>query len=230
MIGIIGAMEEEIAALKSKIPDALVEERCGMSFVLGKLNGRDVVVVRSGIGKVNAGACAQLLIDRYSVSCLVNTGIAGSLDNAIEIGDIVLSEDAVQYDVDATNFGYPLGEIPRAGTLSFRADERMLDIAASLNREVNPEINTFRGRVCSGDKFVSDSKTKKWIIDHFQGCCCEMEGAAIAQIASQNEVPFLIIRAISDKADHSALVDYPEFEEKAIKHCVKLTEALVAKL
>ena len=121
----------------------------------------------SGIGKVNAGACTVVLIDRFAVDCVINTGIAGSLDAHINIGDIVLSEDAVQYDMDATNFGYQLGEIPRVGTMAFHADDRLIAAAEEENRRVNPEIRTFIGRVCSGDKFVSDSDTKNWIIKHF---------------------------------------------------------------
>ncbi len=230
MIGIIGAMDEEIAKLKEDMTEMQAEQRGGLSFLKGKLRDHEVVVVRSGIGKVNAGACTQTLIDRYNVDAVINTGIAGSLDASINIGDIVLSEDAVQYDMDATAFGYALGEIPRVGTLAFRASERLIDIAEEENRHVNPDIHTFIGRVCSGDLFVSDNEKKDWIKSRFQGSCCEMEGAAIAQIAYQNQVPFLIIRAISDKADGSASVDYPTFEKKAIEHCVRLTEAVVARL
>lgn len=230
MIGIIGAMDEEVAKLKDALKDVRTEERGGLSFVIGQLGGREVVVVRSGIGKVNAGACTQVLIDRYQVDHIINTGIAGSLDAHIDIGDIVLSEDAVQYDMDATGFGYALGEVPRVGALSFRADQRMIEIAEEENRRVNPDIHTFIGRVCSGDRFVSKNETKEWIFEHFQGRCVEMEGAAIAQIAYLNRVPFLIIRAISDKADNSAVMDYPAFEKKAIEHCVRLTEAVVSRL
>ena len=130
MIGIIGAMDEEVEKLKADITDAVTEVHNGLTFVTGQLNGKDVTVVRSGIGKVNAGACTAVLIDRFAVDCVINTGIAGSLDAHINIGDIVLSEDAVQYDMDATNFGYQLGEIPRVGTMAFHADDRL--IAAAL--------------------------------------------------------------------------------------------------
>lgn len=230
MIGIIGAMEEEVTALKAAMEQ--VETSCvaGMTFVKGKLGGKDAVVVRSGIGKVNAAACTQLLIYRYGVTGVINTGIAGSLDNKIDIGDIVLSTDAVQHDMDATTFGYPCGEVPRVGTLAFQADEQMLSLAREINTQVNPEIKTFTGRVASGDQFISDKQKKTWIKTQFDADCCEMEGAAIAQICFLNQVPFLIIRAISDKADDSAVMDYPSFEQQAIAHCVKLTQALVAEL
>lgn len=168
MIGIIGAMDEEVAKLKADLTDTMEEQHTGLTFVTGKLSGKDVVVVRSGIGKVNAGACTAVLIDRYHVDYVINTGIAGSLDAHIDIGDIVLSEDAVQYDMDATNFGYQLGEIPRVGTMAFKASDTLIGIAEEENKKVNPEIRTFIGRVCSGDKFVSDHETKDWIISHFQ--------------------------------------------------------------
>ena len=230
MIGIIGAMDEEVAKLKADLTDTMEEQHTGLTFVTGKLSGKDVVVVRSGIGKVNAGACTAVLIDRYHVDYVINTGIAGSLDAHIDIGDIVLSEDAVQYDMDATNFGYQLGEIPRVGTMAFKASDTLIGIAEEENKKVNQDIRTFIGRVCSGDKFVSDHEPKDWIISQLQGRCCEMEGAAIAQIAWQNKVPFLIVRAISDKADDSATEDYPTFEKKAITHCVNLTEAIIKRI
>ena len=147
MIGIIGAMDEEVEKLKADITDAVTEVHNGLTFVTGKLKGKYVTVVRSGIGKVNAGACTAVLIDRYMVDHVINTGIAGSLDAHIDIGDIVLSEDAVQYDMDAVTFGYQLGEIPRVGTLSFKADNKLIAFAEEENRKVNPDIHTFIGRV-----------------------------------------------------------------------------------
>ena len=166
--------------------------------------------------------CAQILADRYQVSGIVNTGIAGSLMAKIDIGDIVLSTDALQHDMDATNFGYPAGQIPRMDVLSFPADPKLLALAKECCGRVNPEIHTYEGRVVSGDQFISDQKKKDWLIETFHGYCTEMEGAAIAQAAYLNGIPFLIIRAISDKADNSANVDYPTFEAQAIIHSVNL--------
>lgn len=193
-----------------------------MDFYKGNFEGKSVVVVRSGIGKVNAAVCAQILADRYQVSGIVNTGIAGSLMAKIDIGDIVLSTDALQHDMDATNFGYPAGQIPRMDVLSFPADPKLLALAKECCGRVNPEIHTYEGRVVSGDQFISDQKKKDWLIETFHGYCTEMEGAAIAQAAYLNGIPFLIIRAISDKADNSANVDYPTFEAQAIIHSVNL--------
>ena len=227
IIGIIGAMEEEVARLKEQMTDVEVQTRASMDFYQGHLMGKEVVVVRSGIGKVNAGICTQILVDRYGVCAIINTGIAGSLRAEIDIGDIVLSTDALQHDVEASAFGYPPGQIPRMDTLSFEADTKLRETAKTACGRVNPEIHVYEGRVVSGDQFISDKEKKDWLITNFAGYCTEMEGAAIAQTAYLNHVPFLIIRAISDKADDSAHEDYPAFEAKAITHCVNLAAAIV---
>jgi len=230
MIGIIGAMEEEVAGLKAHMTDTVSEETAGMVFNRGKLEGKDAVVVCSGIGKVNAAACAQILCCRYGVDCILNTGIAGGLADDVNIGDIVLSTDAVQHDFDCVGFGYPLGVIPRMETSAFPADERLLDVAERCCREVNPEISVFRGRVASGDVFVSSPEKKAYISENFHGWCAEMEGAAIAQVAYLNRVPYLIIRAISDKASGEAAEQYDRFQDAAISHFLKLTLAMVKEL
>lgn len=222
MLGIIGAMDEEVAKIKEQLSDVSIETRAAMDFYKGKLNGKDVVVVRSGIGKVNAAMCTQILADIYKVSAVVNTGIAGSLKAEINIGDIVLSEDALQHDMDATGFGYAPGQIPRVDTLSFKADEELIKLAKECCARVNPDIHTFVGRVVSGDQFVSDKNKKEWLVKTFAGYCTEMEGAAIAQAAYLNGIPYLVVRAISDKADDSATMDYPAFEAQAITHSVNL--------
>lgn len=222
MLGIIGAMEEEVAKLKEQMEDVEIKTMAGMEFNCGTLKGSKAVVVRSGIGKVNAAMCSQILADHYHVDAIINTGIAGSLKNEINIGDIVLSTDALQHDMDATEFGYDPGQVPRLDVLSFPADQKLIELAKKCCQKVNPEISVFTGRVVSGDQFISDKEKKKWLIDTFHGSCTEMEGAAIAQAAYLNNIPYLVIRAISDKADDSATVDYPVFEAKAIEHSVRL--------
>lgn len=222
MLAIIGAMDEEVSRIKEVMEEVTIETKAGMEFNKGKLAGREAVVVRCGIGKVNAGICAQILVDCYQADILINTGIAGSLQAKIDIGDIVLSRDVLQHDMDATGFGYPVGVIPRMENSVFKADEKLISIAESACKKVNPEIGVHIGRVVSGDQFISDKQKKKWLIEKFNGDCCEMEGAAIAQAAYLNQVPFLIVRAISDKADDSATMDYSEFEAKAITHSVNL--------
>ena len=159
------------------------ETVAGMTFYQGTIKGKGVVVVRSGIGKVNAGICSQILVDRYNVEGIINTGIAGSLKNEINIGDIVLATVAVQHDVDATGFGYPLGEIPQMGIKEFPADEKLRALAEACSKKANPDIQVFCGRVASGDQFISSKEKKNWISENFDAYCTEMEGAAIAQAA-----------------------------------------------
>lgn len=230
MIGIIGAMEEEVAHLKEAMQVEKTVERAAMTFVKGKLDGKDVVVVRSGIGKVNAGICAQILSDLFEVDTLINTGVAGSLDAALDIGDIVISTDAVQHDMDVSALGDPVGQIPRMDTFAFPADERLVQLAVQANEEANPDIHTFTGRVVSGDQFVSDGAVKERLVTQFQAKCTEMEGAAIAQAAYLNKISCVIIRAISDKADNSSTMDYAAFEKQAITHTVRLVRNLMGKV
>ena len=223
MIGIIGAMEVEVTKLRDAMKIEKIDTVAGMNFAVGELCGTKIVLVQSGVGKVNAAICAQILCDRYEVSCIVNSGIAGSLSAEINIGDIVISTDALQHDMDARYFGYEPGIIPQQEVSVFPADEKLAELAERVCKEVNPDINVFRGRVLSGDQFIAEKAKKQWLSETFGGMCTEMEGAAIAHAAYRNGVPFLILRAISDKADDSASEDYTTFEAKAIDHMVKLT-------
>lgn len=226
-IGIIGAMELELEALKEKMQLIRKEEKASMEFLEGTLSGTDVVIVRSGIGKVNAALCTQILCDLFEVTHIINTGVAGSLKNEINIGDIVVSTDALHHDVDVRVFGYPLGEVPQMGCLAFPADEKLTGLAVECCKEVNPDIAVYSGRIVSGDQFISDKQVKETIISNFGGFCVEMEGASIAHAAYLNHVPFVIIRAISDKADDSAEMDYPTFERAAAAHSAALVEHML---
>lgn len=226
-IGIIGAMEVEVARLKQDMKIQREVKKAGMDFCEGVLMGQEAVVVRSGIGKVNAAVCTQILVDEFQVEAVINTGIAGSLNAEINIGDIVISTDVLHHDMDAVNFGYEPGQIPQMDVFSFAADEKLASKAEAVCNEVNPKIRVFRGRVVSGDQFIADKAVKNRIAQQFHGFCTEMEGAAIAQAAYLNEIPFVVIRAISDKADDSASEDYPTFEKKAVEHSVRLVEGLL---
>ena len=218
MIGIIGAMEEEVAALKEAMDIHETVEQASMVFCKGVLCGKEVVIVRSGIGKVNAGICAQILVDRFKADTLINTGIAGSLDAKIDIGDMVISTDALHHDMDATEFGYPVGQVPRMEVMSFPADEELVKKAVQASEKANPDIHTFTGRVASGDQFIASREVKDKIVENFHPLCVE---------AHLNKVSYVIIRAISDKADNSASVDYPTFERQAIAHSVRLVKELL---
>lgn len=229
-IGIIGAMELEVDTLKEKMDSKEIIKKANMEFCEGTLQGVPVVIVRSGVGKVNAAVCTQILVDTFHVTNIINTGVAGSLNASLDIGDILISTDALHHDVDATIFGYKPGEVPQMGIREFAADERMADLAVESCKKVNPDIAVRKGRVVSGDQFISSDDVKKSLIETYHGDCAEMEGASIAHAAYLNGIPFVIIRAISDKADNSAQVDYPEFERAAAIHSANLVLDYVTRL
>lgn len=223
-------MELEVEALKEQMDVKNIVEKASMKFYEGTLRGKDVVIVQCGIGKVNAGICVQILADLFQVDAVINTGVAGSLRAEINIGDIVVSTDACEHDMDVTALGYKQGIIPQMKESFFKADRQLVEAAIEVCREVNPDINVYEGRVLSGDQFISGEEIKNKLIDLFDGFCTEMEGAAIAHAAFLNEIPYVVIRAISDKADGSAHMDYSEFERAAAAHSAKLVENLVKRL
>ncbi len=229
-IGIIGAMDLEVDGLKAQLENKKEITKANMIFCEGTLNDADVVVVKCGIGKVNAGMCVQILADLFEVTHVINTGVAGSLNADLDIGDILISTDAIYHDMDVTVFGYAPGQVPGTPEASFTADAAMAQLALDCCRKVNPDITCRSGRVVTGDQFISSKEVKERLISNFGGFCAEMEGAAIAHAATLNELPFVIIRAISDKADDSAEMDYPTFEREAAKHCMKLVAELVTRL
>ncbi len=228
-LGIIGAMDVEVATLKEKMEAVQVHSIAGMAFYEGVLEGTPVVVVQCGVGKVNAAMCAQLLCSSFGVTHLVNTGIAGSLCADLDIGDLLVSRDAMYHDFDCVHFGYEFGKVPGLDVVSFPADETLVAYALGAAEAVNPG-HARLGRVASGDQFVASKEKKAQIIASTQGLCTEMEGAAIAQTAYRNQVPFVILRAISDKADDSAQMDYPTFERIAAHRCASVAMALAKKL
>ena len=228
-LGIIGAEQQEIDKLLELLENKEEETRASMKFYTGTIHGSPVVLVRCGIGKVNAAACAQMLIDCYQVKMIVNTGAAGSLDAQINIGDIVVSSEVIQHDLDCTDLGYAPGVIPDTG-LAFAADEQLKKLALEAGREALPDITLYEGRILTGDQFISGQEKKDWLAQQFRGLCAEMEGGAIAQVCTINAVPFLILRAISDKADGSATMDYPQFSRMAAVRSAKLTEKLIIRL
>ena len=226
-IGIIGAMEVEVASLKSNMKVKGTTSRASMIFCEGTIGNTDVVVVKCGVAKVNAGICVQILSDIYHCTHIINTGVAGSLDADINIGDFVISTDCCYHDVDATIFGYKKGEVPQLGQRFFNADEWLIGKAEEAAKVAAPDVSVFKGRVVSGDQFISAGEVKNEIKKEFNPMCTEMEGAAIAQASFLNGLPFVIIRAISDKADGSAVVDYPTFEDKAAHDCAALVEYMI---
>lgn len=221
-LGIIGAMDVEVAALKAKMENVTVTTRAGMEYYAGTLEGLSAVVVQCGVGKINAAMCTQILIDHFGVTHIVNTGIAGSLCAELDIGDLVISRDAIHHDFDLRFWGRPIGQVPGLDVIAFPADEKLMN-AAFAAAEAENAGHTKIGRVASGDQFICSKEQKEKIIADTGAICAEMEGASIAHTAYRNGVPFVIIRAISDKADDSAEMDYPTFEAIAAQRCANVT-------
>ncbi len=227
-LGIIGAMTVEVDILKEQMTECSVTEKAGMAFYDGVLEGLPCVVVQCGIGKVNAAMCVQVLCDLFCVTHIVNTGVAGSLCAELDIGDFVISKDAMHHDFSVHALGYPVGQVPGLDTLAFPADEKLIGLASAAAEQIHAGHSRI-GRVASGDQFICEKEQKEKIIENTGALCTEMEGAAIAHTAWRNGCPFVILRAISDKADNSAEMDYPTFEAIAARRCAAVT-ATLAKL
>ena len=225
--GIIGAMENEVAAIKASMDDAQTTTMAGTDYISGTIGGTPVAVVQSGVGKVNAGICAQTLISVFGAVRVINTGVAGSLTDELTINDFVVSTDAVQHDFDVSAIGFKKGEIPYTGLVAFPADEALRQQAVEAVREAAPSSKVLEGRVCSGDQFVSTQEQVDAITSEFGGLCAEMEGAAIAQVCYLNKTPYVIIRCISDESDS---MSYEEFQEAAAAECANAVLTMVKSL
>lgn len=219
-LGIIGAMTVEVDKLKAQMTHTTVTERAGMTFCSGLLGELPAVVVVCGVGKVNAALCVQVLCDCFGVTHIVNTGVAGSLDAKLDIADLVIGTQAIYHDFDCNslNPNYPVGQVPGLPVRGFPTDATLVEKAYAAAQQIQPG-HVCKGIVASGDQFVCAGERKAKIVSDTAAICTEMEGAAIAHAAWRNDVPCVIIRAISDKADDSAQMDYPTFEAIAAEHC-----------
>ena len=216
--GIIGAMDNEVALFQETMTIDRTEKIAAMDFHVGTIKNTPVVLVKSGVGKVNAGICAQILISTFGVTKIINTGVAGALSGELDIGDLVISTEAVQHDFDTTPLGTQKGEILYAGIAAFPADGELREKAVKAVSELYPDFSVNQGRVCSGDQFIATLEQKQQIISVFGGYCCDMEGAAIAQACWLNGVPWVSLRAISDKVDGTGDVQFESFADLAA-HC-----------
>lgn len=230
-LGIIGAMTVEVETLKNIMTDRKSITRAGIEFCSGSLEGLPAVIAQCGVGKVNAALCVQIMCDVFEVTHIVNTGVAGSLCAELDIGDFVISQDAMYHDFDChiLNPLYPVGQVPGMPVHAYPADPELIRCALSAADSVYAG-HARVGRVASGDQFVCDNEIKKMIIQNTGALCTEMEGTAIAHAAWRNKVPFVVIRAISDKADNSAEMDYPTFEAIAAERCAAVTRELAKML
>lgn len=235
-VGIIGAMQIEVDLLQALLEDSKVVERAGMFFFEGLLCGVPAVVVKSGAGKVNSAICAQILADLFEVTHIINTGVAGSLDPTVDYCDVVISTEVCYHDMHNEAMGYKPGEPPRPGWLLYTADEGMISCAEAACKKVIGELaavdmpKIHKGRIVTGDWFINSAERKAAVIAKFGGLCTEMEGASIGHSAYLNGIPFVVIRAISDKADDSADVDFHSFEVEAADRSAKVVQEMVQQL
>lgn len=228
MIGIVGAMEEEIISLKNEVENFSVENIAGIDFFIGNLFGKKIVLTKCGIGKVNAALCTTILINKFNVSKIVFIGVAGAVNKELKVGDIVISQDLIEHDFDTTIFGEEFGQIPRMKEWRFRADKNLIDLASCVCNKNN--LNFVIGRILSGDQFINSSEKVEWFRKQFAGDAVEMEGAALAHVCCLFNIPFVVIRSISDNADNSSHVDFKEFCLLAAENSKKIICGLLEKI
>ncbi len=222
MIGIIVAEIEEMEAVKGIMEDVNSIDIYNLKIYTGKINNKDSLLVRSGVGKVNSARVAQIIADKFDLSFIINIGSAGGLNEGLNIGDIVLGQTLVQHDFDVTAFGREKGFIPETGKF-FESDKNLLQKCKNIKID-NQKIVV--GTIASGDMFLTDSALKEKIKQDFNATCVEMEGAAIAQVCALNKIPFIVIRSISDIPNGKNEIDFNEYLELASKNCAKFISEL----
>jgi adenosylhomocysteine nucleosidase len=228
-IGIIGAMQEEIKLLLEQIDSPQSEVHAGLTYYRGTFHGRKVVLTQSGVGKVNAAVCTQVLIDKFGADVVLFTGVAGAVDPDLNIGDIVISSSCQQHDVDVTALGFPRGTIPYQAVSEYPSDEELVRLAQAAGEKVFPG-RCRKGKVLSGDQFIADRAIVKGLYDELGGACTEMEGASVAQVCHMNGIPHVIIRSMSDRADGSAHVNFAEFTVEAADRSFAIVSEIVHEL
>lgn len=228
-LGIIVAMDEELEIILTMMEKDKIENRADMEFHIGTISGKKIIAVICGIGKVNSAVCTQILISEFNVKKVVNIGIAGGIGQDIVPGDVVIGENLVQHDVDATAFGDVVGQIPRLDTFDFKADESLVKLAKKAS-EKSTIHKTFVGRIVTGDQFVADLDKIKWLSETFNALACEMEGASIAQTCYLNNIPFVVIRSISDNANTGAHMDFEKFKYLAVENSSQILKEMICNI
>lgn len=225
-LGIIAAMSEELELLLTEMEVESKNTKANMTFYKGKLWNQNVVAVVCGIGKVNAAICTQILISEYKVDKAINVGVAGGIKKDIFPGDVVIGNNLVQYDMDTTAFGDPIGQIPRLDTFDFKCDEKLVELAKKACEE-NGNIKSSVGRIITGDQFVASVEKVQWMEKEFDASACEMEGGAIAHTCYLNNIPFVVIRSISDNANNGAHMDFAEFTTIGVKNSTTILKSML---
>lgn len=214
-IGIIGAMDEEIALYLEAMGQTTQTVKAGITYYAGVMEGKEVVLCKSGVGKVNAAVTTQILIDQFQVERVIFTGVAGAVHPDLTIGDIVVSTDCIQHDIDVSPLGFAPGQIPFTDQWIWSADQELMQQAIEAGKELEAGVQVVSGRILSGDQFVASREKVQWLYEQFQAHCTEMEGASVGQVCAMNSVPFVVVRSMSDKADGSAHVNFVEFTKLA---------------
>ncbi|MBP1999315.1 adenosylhomocysteine nucleosidase [Paenibacillus shirakamiensis] len=226
-LGLMGAMDEEIALLLGAMEEKKAVVVGGVTFTEGQLHGLTVVVCRSGVGKVNAAVTTQILVDRFQVSAIIFTGVAGAVDPQLNIGDIVISSSCQQHDMDVTALGFERGVIPYQAVSDFLTDAQLMKLAKDACSRVCHNHNYIIGKVLSGDQFIADHSVVSRLYEEMGGACVEMEGAALAQVSYLNDIPYVVLRSMSDKADGSAHVNFAEFTVEASRRSYEIVNDML---
>ena len=230
MIGIICALKIEVDGLKALMENAQTTEKAGLAFISGKIFDKDVVLLECGVGKVNAAVGTQIMIDLFKPEVVINSGIAGSLTKHLTVGDIVISSDCVEHDINCTALEEPRGQIwfTDEKRIGIPADKEVVEKLAECCKGLGSHVMV--GRIATGDIFVTYRSKREFIAFEFDALCCEMEGGAVGHVCYMNKVPFAILRSISDDFKFNKVENYEEFKElaadraiKAIKIFIKLT-------
>ena len=224
LIGIIGAMDEETNA-----EDLYSEIWNGFEFHRGKMAGKDVLIAKSGLGKVFAAMVCQKIINTYEPEKIIFTGLAGALNKDLEIGDVVISHDCMYHDLETEALGYSRGAIPYTDYKIFLADEQLKNLALET---MLPNNKVIAGRILTGDQFMTRAKIKEfaYLTEELKGDVVEMEGAAVGHVCTVNQIPFVIARTVSDKADGEAGLDFNKFLDKAAKNSWQVVKTILNKL
>ena len=229
VLGIISAMSEELELLLKDMNIQNEIKKANMTFYKGNLDNKEIIAVVCGIGKVNAAVCAQILISEFKVDSIINVGVAGGIGKDIYPGDLVVGTNLVHHDMDTTVFGDAHGQVPRMDVFDFKCDDKLVSAATAACDEIK-EINTFQGRIISGDQFISSVDKIQWFEKEFDALACEMEGASIAHVCYLNNIPCVVIRSISDNANNGAHMDYEKFVPIAVRNSTIILKSMLQKL
>lgn len=223
-------MDEELALLLAQVENQNKQTYADSDFITGIYFGQEVVVCKSGIGKVNAAINTQILIDRFEVEEIIFTGVAGAAEPSLNIGDIVISSSCQQHDMDVTALGHAVGITPDQEVSDFPADAGLIKLAEQSCLSLGQDCHYIIGKVLSGDQFIADKGIVNKLHETFDGACVEMEGAAVAQVCHRNKIPYVVIRAMSDKADGSAHMNYPDFVVIAADRSFEIIQGIFKQL